>query len=86
MLQFGLADDHFKAIHMRLAMIQSALRAYNVSSQLISSVKHTFVDSPNARKVTRVGMVNSLQFNGMETQGFPSVNSPAPFRGTGPAV
>ena len=31
-------------------------------------------------------MVNSFQFNGMETQGFPSANSPAPFRGTGPAV
>ena len=86
MLQFGLADDHFKAIHMRLAMIQSALCAYNANSQLISSVKHMFVDSPNTRKVTQVVMINSLKFNGMETQGFPSVNSPAPFRGTGPAA
>ena len=86
MLQLGLADDHFKAIHVQLAMIQSTLHAYNASSQLISSVKRMFVESPNARKVTQVGMVNSFQFNGMETQGFPSANSPAPFRGTGPAV
>ena len=45
-----------------------------------------FVESPNARKVMRVRMVNSFQFNGMETQGFPSANSPASFHGTGPAV
>ena len=63
-------------------MIQSILHAYNASSQLISSVKRTFVETPNARKVTRVAMVNSFQFNGMETQSFP----PAPFRHTGPAV
>ena len=67
-------------------MIQSALLAYNTSSQLISSVKHTFVESPNVTKVKRVGMVNSFQLNGMETQGFPSAKSPAPFRDTGPAV
>ena len=71
---------------MPLAMIQSMLRAYNASSQLISSIKRMFVESPNATKVTRVGMVNLFQFNGMETQGFPSANSPALFRGTGPAV
>ena len=59
MLQLGLADDHFKAIQLQLAMIQSALRAYNVSSQLISSVKDMFVESPNARKVMLVGMINS---------------------------
>ena len=67
-------------------MIQSTLREYNASSQLISSVKRMFVESPNARKVMRVWMVNSFQFNGMETQGFPSANSPASFRGTRPAV
>ena len=86
MLQLGLADDHFKAIHVQLAMIQSTLRAYNASSQLISSVKCTFVENPNARKVTRVGMVNSFQFNGMEIQGIPSANSPVPFHGTGLAI
>ena len=31
-------------------------------------------------------VIHSFQFNGMETQGFPSANSPAPFRYTGPAV
>ena len=71
---------------MRLAMIQSTLLAYNASSQLISSVKHMFVESPNATKVTQVRMVNSFQLNGMETQGFPSAKSPASFRDTGPAV
>ena len=68
------------------AMIQSMLRTYNASSQLISSVKRTFVESPNARKVMRVGMVNSFQLNSMETQGLPSANSPTPFHGKGPAV
>ena len=86
MLQLGLADNNFKAIHVRLAMIQSVLRAYNASSQLISSIKGTFIESPNARKVMRVGMVNSFQLNDMETQGFPSAKSPAPFCGTGPAA
>ena len=45
-----------------------------------------FVESPNARKVMRVGMVNSFQLNGMKTQGFPSAKSSAPFCSTGPAV
>ena len=88
MLQFGLADDHFKAIHVLLAMIQSALhtRAYTASSKLISCIKRMFVENLNTSKVMRVGMVNSFQLNGMENQGFPSAKSPAPFRGTGPAV
>ena len=67
-------------------MIQSMLCAYNASSLLISSIKRMLVESPNARKVMQVGMVNSFQLNGMETQGFPSAKSPAPFRRTGPAV
>ena len=86
MLQLGLADDHFKTIHVQLTMIQSALHAYNASSQLISSVKGTFVEGLNARKAKRVEMVNSFQLNGMEIQVFPSANSPAPFHGTGPVV
>ena len=45
MLQLGLADDHFKAIHVQLAMMQSMLCAYNASSQLISSIKHRFIES-----------------------------------------
>ena len=49
MPQLGLADNHYKAIHVRLAMIQSVLCAYNVSSQLISSVKGMFVESLNER-------------------------------------
>ena len=50
-LQLGLADDHFKAIQVQLTTIQRMLHTYNVSGQLISSVKRTFVESPNARKV-----------------------------------
>ena len=67
-------------------MIQSALRTYNASSQLVSSTKGMFVEIPNARLVTRVGMVNPFQINGMETRAFPSAKLPALFRGTGPAV
>ena len=52
-------------------MVQSALRAYNASSQLVSTVKGTFVEIPNARKVMRVGMVDLFWLNGMETQDFP---------------
>ena len=50
MLQLGLADDHFKAIHVQLAMIRSMLRAYNASSQLINSIKRTFVESRSEHK------------------------------------
>ena len=52
MHQFGLADDHCKAIHIQLAMMQSALNAYNASSQLVISTKGMFVEIPNARLVT----------------------------------
>ena len=83
MYQLCLADDHCKAIQVRLVMMQSALRA---SSQLVSSAKGTFVEILNARLVMRVGMVNPFQLNGMETQGFPSAKPPALFRGIGPAV
>ena len=86
MHQLGLADDCCKAIHVRLAMIQSALRAYNASSQLVSSAKSTFVEILNTKLVTRVGMVNLFQLNSMETQGFPSAKPPAQFRSTGQAV
>ena len=83
MLQLGLEDDHCKAIHVQLAMIKRKLYAYNVSSQLVSSIKGTFVESLNLRKVTQVGMVNPFQLNGMEIQGFPSAKSPTPLHGTG---
>ena len=45
MHQLGLADDRCKVMHVRLAMMQSALHVYNASSQLVSSAKGTFVDS-----------------------------------------
>ena len=76
MHQLGLADDRCKAIHVRLAMMQSLLHAYNVSSQLVSSIKGTFVEILNARLVTQVGMVNPFQLNSMETQGFPLAKTP----------
>ena len=45
---------------------------------MISSIKNTFVESPNTRKVTLVNILKSVRglINGMETQGFPSVNHP----------
>ena len=52
MHQLGLADDRCKAIHVQLAMMQRTLRAYNASSQLVSSAKGTFIEIPNARLVT----------------------------------
>ena len=58
----------------------------NASNQLISRVKRTFVENPNTRKVTLIGIVNSFQLNGMETLGFPSAEPPTPLCGTGPAV
>ena len=50
MLQFGLANDHFKAIHVQLAIIQSTLCAYNASSQLISSVNLSYICRELERK------------------------------------
>ena len=46
-----------EAINACLAM-QSTL-AYNASSQLVSSIKGTFIENPNARKVTQVSMEKS---------------------------
>ena len=79
------ADDCCKAIHVRLAMMQSVLCAYNASSQLVS-IKGTFVESPNARKVAWVSMVNPFWLNGMETQGFQSAKPPTPLCSTEPVV
>ena len=62
-LQFGLAGECCEATHVRLVMMQSALRADNASSQLASSVKDLFVESSNARKVTRVDIVNPFAFH-----------------------
>ena len=72
MLQFGLADDCCKAIHVQLAMMQNVLHAYNASSQLVITIKGTFVENPNTRKVMRVGKINPFLLNSKETQGFPS--------------
>ena len=50
--ELSLADDQCKATHERLTLIQSAfLRVYNVSIQLIGSVKGMFVESMNTRKI-----------------------------------
>ena len=57
MHQLGLADNHCKAIHVGLAMMQTVLRAYNASSQLASSAKGMFVEIPNTGLVMRVSMV-----------------------------
>ena len=35
-----------------------------------------FVENLNARKATRVGMVNSFHLNGMETEAFHQLNHP----------
>ena len=67
-------------------MMQSAVHAYNASSQLVRSTKGTFVEILKARLVMRVGMVNPFRLNGLETQGFPSAKPPALFRGMEPAV
>ena len=64
----------------------SALHAYNASSQVVSSVKATFIENPNTRKVVRVSMANLFRLNNMEIQGFPSAKLPAPLLSTGPAV
>ena len=49
MLQLGLANECYIAIHVRLAMTQSALHAYNARSQVVSSIKGTLIESLNAR-------------------------------------
>ena len=85
MHQPGLVDDRCKAIHVRLAMMQNALCAYNVSSQLVSSDKGKFLEITNARLITQVGMINPFRLNSMETQGFPSAK-PSALGATGPAL
>ena len=50
--------------------MQSMLHTYNVSNQLASSIKGTFIESPNARKIMQVSMVNPFWPNGMETKAF----------------
>ena len=68
----------------------SALRAYNASSQLISSTKGTYVEIPNAGLVMQVGMVNPFQLNSMKTRiktrNFPSAKPQALFCSMGAAV
>ena len=62
--------------------MQSMLHVYSVSSQLVSSIKDTFVESPNANNVTQIGMINSFWLNGKEIQGFPSAKPSVSFRVT----
>ena len=64
----------------------SALHAYNASSQVVSSVKATFIESPNTMKVVGVSMANQFQLNNMEIQGYPLAKPPALLLSTGPAV
>ena len=77
MLQLGLAYDHYKAIPIGLAIIQSILYAYNASSQLIGSIKRMFVWSLNTTKFMRFGMVNPFRLNSIEIHGFLSTKLPA---------
>ena len=60
-------------------MIKHVFHACNVSSQLLSSVKGTFKEQPNVRKVMQVSIVNPFWLNGMETQGFLSAKPLTPF-------
>ena len=57
MLQLDLLNEFYEVIHVQLG-VQSVLRSYSASIQLFSSVKGTFIDSPNARKVTQVSIAN----------------------------
>ena len=55
MLHLGLADERYKAIHIRLAMMQNMLRTYNASIQPVSSIKgqrSELIENQNTRKVT----------------------------------
>ena len=60
-------QNHIPHDNVQLAMMQSALCAYNASSQLVSSIKGAFVKSPNAQKVMWVSMVKAFCLNDMET-------------------
>ena len=55
-----------------LSMMQITLCVYNAKSQLVCSIKSTFVKNLNATNVIQVSMVNPYWINSMETQGFPS--------------
>ena len=50
MLQLGLADKCCEAMHVPLAT-QNVLQHVTLSSQLISSIKATFIEGQNATKV-----------------------------------
>ena len=54
----GLADECCEPIHVQLAIMQSMLHTYNVSSQLVNCIKDTFIESPNARNIMQVSIVN----------------------------
>ena len=45
-----------------------------------SNVNGMFKESPNARKIMQVGMINPFWLNGMETQGFSSATPLAIFQ------
>ena len=55
-------------------MMLITLRACNASSQVVSSIKSTFVDNLIARKVMQVSMANPYWFNSMETKAFHQLN------------
>ena len=57
-----------------LAMMKRVLHACNVSSQLLSSIKGTVKEQPNARKVMQVSIVNPFWLNGMEPKAFYQLN------------
>ena len=44
MLQPGLADECCEAIHIQIPM-QGGLHAYNISGQLVGSIKSMFIES-----------------------------------------
>ena len=69
MLQLGLAYECCEPIHIEL-VIQGRAHAYNVSSQLVSSIKGMFTEKLNVRKVMQVNIVNAFCLHGMETMAF----------------
>ena len=50
MIQLGLADECCEAMHVPLA-IQNVLQHVTLSSQLLSSIKATFIEGQNANEV-----------------------------------
>ena len=63
-----------KTIHVRLAMIQSMLCAYNACCQLVSSVKGMFAESLNTKKGCGRRYGKSVPVNSMETKVFHLLN------------